>query len=144
MFYQWYEMTHAALSPARAMADATRLYYKNPVNPLAHTQFGRSMAAMAEVFERVTRRYGKPEFGIESVSVGGSRVPVREEIVWQRPFCRLIHFSKGHGGDRHPGPKLLLVAPMSPFIIAGIARAPSRLRMSYVKMGQPAPFIRRM
>ena len=113
MFYQWYEMTHAALSPARAMADATRLYYKNPVNPLAHTQFGRSMAAMAEVFERVTRRYGKPEFGIESVSVGGSRTPVREEIVWQRPFCRLIHFSKGHSGDRHPGPKLLLVAPMS-------------------------------
>ncbi|MCC0015952.1 MAG: polyhydroxyalkanoate depolymerase, partial [Rhodobiaceae bacterium] len=113
MFYHWYEMTHAALSPARAMADATRLYYKNPVNPLTHTHFGRSMAAMAEVFERVTRRYGKPEFGIDEVLIGGTRVPVREEVVWNRPFCRLLHFAKGNGAAANPGPKLLMVAPMS-------------------------------
>lgn len=113
MFYHWYEMTHAALSPARAMADATRLYYKNPVNPFTHTQFGRSIAAVAEVFERVTRRYGKPEFGIDTIMVGGERVPVHEEVVWSRPFCRLVRFVKGGAGDARPGPKLLLVAPMS-------------------------------
>ncbi len=112
-FYHWYEMTHAALSPARAMADVTRLYYKNPINPLAHTQFGRSVAAMAEVFERVTRRYGKPEFGIDDTLVGAERIRVREEIAWQRPFCRLLHFSKAMPRGRDPGPKLLLVAPMS-------------------------------
>ncbi|MFN0265339.1 polyhydroxyalkanoate depolymerase [Tepidamorphus sp. 3E244] len=113
MFYQWYEMTHAALSPARAMADATRLYYKNPVNPLTHTHFGRTMAAMAEVFERTTRRYGKPAFGIETVSVDGVRVPVHEEIVWRRPFGQLLHFVKESKSKYQPGPKLLLVAPMS-------------------------------
>jgi poly(3-hydroxybutyrate) depolymerase len=112
-YYQWYELTHAALSPARAVADATRLYYRNPLNPFAHTAMGRNMAAAMEMFERVTRRYGKPEFGIESVLVGGARIAVREEVVWERPFCRLLHFAKALPGGRSPGPKLLIVAPMS-------------------------------
>src|SRR5580704_5084568 len=38
--YWFYEMSHAALNPARAWADATRLFYKNPVNPLSFTTFG--------------------------------------------------------------------------------------------------------
>ena len=32
------------LGPARAFADATRLFYNNPLNPLANTPFGRSMS----------------------------------------------------------------------------------------------------
>jgi len=113
MFYQWYEMTHAALSPARAVADATRLYFKNPLNPVTHTSAGRGVAAAMELFERVTRRYGKPEFGLDTTLVGGMRVPVREEVVWERPFCRLLHFSKALPSRMDPGPKLLMVAPMS-------------------------------
>jgi poly(3-hydroxybutyrate) depolymerase len=112
-FYQLYEMTHAALSPSRALADVTRLYYRNPVNPLAHTEFGRSMAAGAELFERMTRRYGKPEFGVSETVVGAERIPVREEVVWNRPFCRVLRFAKQFNDGRSPGPKLLLVAPMS-------------------------------
>ncbi len=111
--YSIYEMTHAALSPARAFTDAARLYFRNPVNPLAHTPWGKSMAAACEVFERVTRRYGKPAFGIESTLVGGERVPVREDVVWQRPFCKLVHFSRGITRARRPDPKVLIVAPMS-------------------------------
>ena len=110
-FYQLYELNHAAMSPFRAAADATRLYFQNPLNPLAHTPFGRGVAAAAELFERTTRRYGKPEFGIVETTVRGQRVPVNERVVWQRPFCRLLHFEKTTGrGDQ---PKLLIVAPMS-------------------------------
>ena len=112
-YYQWYELTHAALSPARVMADAARLYYRNPLNPLAHTTPGKSMAAAMEVFERVTRRYGKPEFGIESTVLGAVRVPVREQVVWERPFCRLVRFEKALPAGKDPGPKLLIVAPLS-------------------------------
>ncbi len=112
-YYQWYELTHAALSPARAVADATRLLYRNPLNPLSHTTAGRGIAAGCELFERVTRRYGKPEFGIETTLVGAMRVQVREEIVWERPFCRIINFRKSLPANRSPGPKLLIVAPMS-------------------------------
>lgn len=40
--YWMYEMGHAALNPGRAMADATRLLFQNPINPLAQTEFGKS------------------------------------------------------------------------------------------------------
>ena len=56
MFYQLYEMNHAALQPARLYADAVRMFYSNPLNPLSHTPWGRSIAASAELFERTTRR----------------------------------------------------------------------------------------
>lgn len=62
--YWFYEMGNAALNPSRAMADASRLMLKNPINPVSHTTIGKSMAAACELFERTTRRYGKPEWGI--------------------------------------------------------------------------------
>jgi poly(3-hydroxybutyrate) depolymerase len=112
-YYQLYELNHAALGPFRAAADATKIYFQNPLNPLTHTPFGRSMAAAAELFERTTRRYGKPEFGIHTASVRGVRVPVHERVVWERPFCRLLHFEKTLTWNGRPQPKLLIVAPMS-------------------------------
>nr|WP_281358274.1 polyhydroxyalkanoate depolymerase [Hongsoonwoonella zoysiae] len=117
-YYQLYELNHAAMSPMRAAADMTRLYFQNPLNPLSHTTYGRSVAAACEVFERTTRRYGKPEFGLHETTVGGMRVPVREKVVWQRPFCNLIHFERGPGdararARRGSDPRILIVAPMS-------------------------------
>jgi len=46
--YWFYELGHAALNPSRAFADATRLFFKNPANPLAHTAYGKSVAATME------------------------------------------------------------------------------------------------
>ena len=111
--YQMYEMAHLMLTPARAWSDATRLLLKNPLNPMAHTLVGKNLAAGAEVFERLTRRYGKPAFGFETTNVNGVRVGVREQVVWQRPFCNLIHFEKEVRGKWRPQPRLLIVAPMS-------------------------------
>jgi poly(3-hydroxybutyrate) depolymerase len=112
--YWFYEMSQAAVIPSRAMADATRLLFKNPVNPWAHTTFGKSLAAGAELFERSTRRYGRPEWNISSTTVGGERVPVHITPVWQRPFCRLLHFERTleHAPHR-PQPRVVIVAPMS-------------------------------
>jgi poly(3-hydroxybutyrate) depolymerase len=112
-FYQFYEFNHAALAPWRAMADATRLAFQNPLNPLAETPFGRSMAAGAELFERVTRRYGKPAFGITTTGVDGRSVGVAEEVVWTRPFCSLLHFRRDLPKGRPADPKVLIVAPLS-------------------------------
>jgi poly(3-hydroxybutyrate) depolymerase len=112
--YWMYEMALASLSPARAMADATRLYYKNPANPLAHTTYGKSIAAAMELFERSTRRYGRPDWMIEETVVGAEHVPLRIVPVWERPFCRLLHFERSFiRPPRRPQPKLLIVAPMS-------------------------------
>jgi poly(3-hydroxybutyrate) depolymerase len=111
--YQMYEMALAALGPARAFSDASRLAFANPFNPLAHTAFGKNIAAGAELFERMTRRYGKPAFGFQRTTVDGVSVPVREEIVWERPFCSLLHFVRDGLKLRAPQPRLLIVAPMS-------------------------------
>ncbi len=112
--YWFYEMGHAALDPSRAFADATKLFFKNPANPFAHTEYGKSVAAAAELFERVTRQYGRPEWRIDSTLVGGERVPVHINTVWERPFCRLLHFERAFTNvPRRPQPKLLIVAPMS-------------------------------
>ena len=74
--YWFYEMGHAALTPARAFADAGRIFFKNPANPFAHTTAGKAAAAAFELFERTTRRYSQPDWSIDSTLVGGERVPV--------------------------------------------------------------------
>jgi poly(3-hydroxybutyrate) depolymerase len=112
--YWFYEMSHAALNPSRAFADATQLLFRNPLNPLTPTTFGRSIAAACEVFERSTRRYGKPEWGLHTTLAGGERVPVNIEVPWQRPFCRLLHFARAFDRmPQRPQPRLLIVAPLS-------------------------------
>ncbi len=113
MFYHLYEMNHAAMAPLRASADLMRQACNNPLNPLSNTAFGRSLDAGFEVFERMTRRYGKPEFGIAKTEIGGETVDVSQEIAWSKPFCRLLHFNRNLPEDRRDDPKVLLVAPMS-------------------------------
>ncbi|MFC3691544.1 polyhydroxyalkanoate depolymerase [Chenggangzhangella methanolivorans] len=111
--YWMFEAAQASLGPARALADAYRIYFKNPVNPASHTEWGRKIGAMCEMFERATRRYGKPEFGIATTPVRGQRVAVTEKVVWSRPFCDLIRFERDLPPGAKPQPKLLIVAPMS-------------------------------
>ena len=111
--YTWYETTHAFLAPARAFADSTRMFFSNPANPFSHMPLGRSVAAGCEMFERTTRRYGKPAFDLPSTTIDGRQVAVHEHIVWERPFCNLIHFRRMLSPKAAPQPKVLIVAPMS-------------------------------
>ncbi|MGE6742469.1 polyhydroxyalkanoate depolymerase [Allorhizobium pseudoryzae] len=113
MFYQLYELNHAAMAPYRAATEALRFFYTNPLNPFAETTFGRTMAAGLEVFERATRRYGKPEFGLPTTTVSGQSVKVTEKVVWSRPFCDLLRFERDLPKGTDLGPKILIVAPMS-------------------------------
>ncbi|HXW21945.1 MAG TPA: polyhydroxyalkanoate depolymerase, partial [Rhodomicrobium sp.] len=71
MLYHLYELSHAAISPARAAANSTRLLLRNPFNPLSYTNLGRNAAAAAELLERTTRRYKKPTFNIKATTVKG-------------------------------------------------------------------------
>jgi poly(3-hydroxybutyrate) depolymerase len=113
MFYHLYELNHAALQPARAFADATRFFYQHPLNPMSRNAFGRSIAAMAELFERTTRQYAKPEFGFTETKVDFRKVKITENRIWSKPFCDLIHFERDLPANRKQDPKILIVAPMS-------------------------------
>ena len=114
MYYLLHELNHAAMTPFRAAADLTKFAWRNPLNPLSQTPLARSVAAAAELFERSTRRYSKPEFGIEHTGIDGVEHAIHERNVWTRPFCSLKRFERvGKDGAVSPGPKLLIVAPLS-------------------------------
>jgi poly(3-hydroxybutyrate) depolymerase len=102
------------MSPARAAANSTRFLMRNPFNPLAYTNLGRNAAAAAELLERTTRRYKKPSFNLPRTMVRGREVAIKEEIVWRKPFCDVVHFKKQVPNElAQDEPKLLIVAPLS-------------------------------
>ena len=112
--YYWYEAARIMTTPARLAADMAKYSLQNPGNPLSYSPYARSVQAACEMFERVTRRYGKPSFGLTSTMVDGVSVPVSERVVWERPFCRIVTFDRGFvRGPAEPQPKILIVAPMS-------------------------------
>ena len=112
--YWMYEMGHASLNPARAVTDATKILFQNPLNPWSHTEFGKSIAAACELLERKTRRYGKPEWGLDTTEVNGVRTPVEVRSIWEKPCCRLLYFDRKLTRPlRSPQPRVLIVAPMS-------------------------------
>jgi len=110
MIYQIYEMQRAALAPLRFAAHVGRRALAHPMNPVGATPLGRYLKAAADVFEHTTRRYGKPEWDIESTEVEGRAVPVAIETVAKRTFCDLVHFRVDAG---RRAPKVLIVAPLS-------------------------------
>ncbi len=111
MLYQLHEWQHAAMAPMRLMAEAqaSLLNLPHPVNMMPAA---RGLAAGLEVFERVTRRYPKPKFGFDPVTVGGRKRAVNERVVLRLPFCQLKHFER-EGTAQRKDPKLLIVAPLS-------------------------------
>lgn len=108
--YHLHEMNLSALMPVRLAAEAQILLFRHPNNPVAYTQHGRAYAAMLELFESQVRPYRKPAFGLDTTTVDGREVAVREEIVASRPFCDLLHFRRDTG---RRDPRILVVAPLS-------------------------------
>ena len=108
--YNIYEFNHLFASPLRAAAKSTKALYDNPLNPFYYTKFNRAASASMELFERMTRKYGRPEWAIESTEIDGKKTKVSNEIVWEKPFCNLRHFKKSKKVKQE---KLLIIAPMS-------------------------------
>lgn len=91
-----------------------RMGLQSPFNVFGMTPMGRNMAAGCEVFERMTKRYDKPEFGLAETRINNMPIPIEEETVLSKPFCDLLHFKRDMTsvGPRSD-PKVLIVAPMS-------------------------------
>ena len=111
MLYPLFEMNHLVMQPFRLAAAAGQSFWGNASNPMANSALGRNTAAALSLFERATRRYGKPAFNIQDTVIEGTAVAITEEIAWSSPFCNLIHFSKPALEAQQP--KMLLVAPLS-------------------------------
>ena len=113
MLYHAYEWAHTAAVPLRAAAAAMERAFSDPLNPLSYTAAGRAGAAACNVFESVTRRYEKPTWTLTSTLLpDGRKATVKPVAVWEKPFCKLLHFTRS-GVKAGRDPKVLIVAPMS-------------------------------
>ncbi|SLN21400.1 polyhydroxyalkanoate depolymerase [Oceanibacterium hippocampi] len=110
MLYQMHEFQRVALEPLRLMAGAQQQFLQNPFNPVSYLPPARAMSAAFELFDDVTRAYGKPAFGLDRVTDDGIVYPIQETIVARKNFCQLKHFERPNAG-RHP--RMLVVAPLS-------------------------------
>lgn len=119
MLYSLLEIQRAALMPWRFAVNMQRAMLANPFNPISYTPFGKNWAAAADVFEAVTRRYGKPEWEIASTSINGITIPITIETVWTSPWCSLVHFKRDPvalaqaRGPEWVEPRVLIAAPLS-------------------------------
>ncbi|MEA1073014.1 polyhydroxyalkanoate depolymerase [Sphingomonas sp. LY160] len=111
MLYDAYEVQRSLLSGASRMAGLGAGWLNNPANPFGYSSMGPLVAAGLGVFAHASAPRGKPDFGIDEVTVGKSVVAVEEEILARKPFGQLKHFVKV-GGPKGQAP-LLIVAPMS-------------------------------
>src|SRR5690606_1048854 len=85
----------------------------SPFNPFAASYPARATAAACEMFVNATRRYGKPDFGIERTEIAGESVPVVEEVVLSRPSGDLLRCRRtGPVAEARNGPAGLMVPPM--------------------------------
>ena len=118
MLYSLYEAGFYASQPLRLAALASRSFWSSPLNPAADTELGRRLYATSDLFTNLTRRYGKPGWGIDSVQIGKQKVRVRTQEVWSSPWAKLTHFSRDMSDMRKAGrrtlePAVLIVAPLS-------------------------------
>jgi len=114
MNYYSYELAHMAVAPLRWGAEGLKFQLESPLNPYRDMLMPRMMAASCEVFENVTRRYGKPDWDIDETRLFGMTVPVQENIVFRKTFCNLVHFKRDEKvTGKRSDPNVLIIAPMS-------------------------------
>jgi poly(3-hydroxybutyrate) depolymerase len=118
MLYSLHEYAYHSALPWRLGAQIARDFWKNPANPVSETAIGRTLYASSEMVAGLTRRYGKPLWGIDSVEIEGRDVRVVEDLAWSSPWCRLVHFARHPTDMRKAGrkgaePAVLIVAPLS-------------------------------
>jgi poly(3-hydroxybutyrate) depolymerase len=118
LLYQLYEYNRALLGTTAELAQAGSRLFSVPTSWLSWLPGASHVAAGYELLYRMGKSYDKPEFGIDSVEAHGARVPIVEQTVLAKPFCRLQRFKRY--SDRtdvvaalKKDPVVLVVAPLS-------------------------------
>jgi poly(3-hydroxybutyrate) depolymerase len=118
MLYQLYETQRALMAPFAEFASASSKLYSHPLSPFAQSPMAQRISAGFDLLHRLAKEYEKPAFGITGVLVRDLEVAVQEQVVIERPFCRLLRF-KRFGDDPEvlhamkAQPTVLVVAPLS-------------------------------
>jgi poly(3-hydroxybutyrate) depolymerase len=118
MLYSLHEAAYNSATPVRLAAQAARDFWGSPLNLAGGSKWGRTLFASADMITNMTQRYGRPAWGIETVTIKGQSVAVHEEVVWSTAWVKLRRFSREPRDLRRAraalaAPPLLVVAPLS-------------------------------
>ncbi|HTT11967.1 MAG TPA: polyhydroxyalkanoate depolymerase [Burkholderiaceae bacterium] len=116
MLYHLHELQRRFLNPLSVWAQATSELFSSPYSPLSYTPFSRRLAAGYELLHRIGKSYEKPHFNLDQTEIGGVDVPVQEDVVVEKAFCRLLNFRRELPpklAARSADSKVLIVAPLS-------------------------------
>lgn len=94
MLYQLHEFQRSMLNPLTAWAQATAKTFTNPLSPLSLVPGAPRLAAGYELLYRLGKEYEKPAFDIKSVRSNGRDIPIVEQTVFEKPFCKLVRFKR--------------------------------------------------
>lgn len=108
--YTMVETARLLFTPYRFALKAAMRAEQNQFSYISNLSSNRMLTAYLELAERITRQYPKPEFGIKHTHINDKKVKITEEVVLEKPFCKLLHFKK-HSEINQP--KLLIIAPLS-------------------------------
>jgi poly(3-hydroxybutyrate) depolymerase len=122
VLYHLYEYNRALLAPAVELARTGAYMFSAPDSWFAHVPGANRVAAAYELLYRLGKAYEKPAWGIDEVDVGrtldGIKLPVVEQVVVAKPFCRLLRFERRSDdaavtAELKRDPIVLIVAPLS-------------------------------
>ncbi|MFM0501790.1 polyhydroxyalkanoate depolymerase [Paraburkholderia caffeinilytica] len=118
MFYQWHELQRAFLGPLTAGAQAVSNSFANPASPFAYLPGANRLSAGYELLYRLGKDYEKPEFNLRQIVKDGHNIPIIEQRIMERPFCRLLRFKRFADDSQTVArmkvePAVLVCAPLS-------------------------------
>lgn len=113
MLYHLHEFKNAALKPTHMWSEAVDFLMTSVPKEL--TPYSRMFSASAEMMERSTRIFPKPDFNIHRVERGSDVLNVEEHHLMSKPFCTLTNFRRfiQDRPFKSNDPKVLIVAPLS-------------------------------
>src|SRR6516164_6996283 len=118
MLYQIREFQRALLSPLTAWAQAASKSFSNPSSPFSLVPGATRLAAGYELLYRLGKDYEKPEFNLRQIVKDGFNIPIVEQTIVEKPFCRLLRFKRyaddaGAVAQLKEEPVVLVCAPLS-------------------------------
>ena len=110
MLYRIHQSYMDAVSPINQAMGQLKSWCEQPWSPMQYSIWGKTIAASAEVIERYTNSYDRPKFNLDYADIGGNKIAIKEKIVVDKPYCKLVNFER-NGDYNHP--KVLIIAPLS-------------------------------
>jgi polyhydroxyalkanoate depolymerase len=109
MLYASYQSLDDLIGPFRRLARGMLSMPRWAPSP-GFELVGRWFAAGQEMLSRFELNHRRPDFGLVSVRVGGVETAVREQVILDLPFGKLLRFAKDTDVAQ---PRILVVAPLS-------------------------------